>query len=163
MAVVRDLEDRFTVRPALAGDGEAFTALRIDLFRETDGIRSVEQAEDLARATLAAFAEGVRAGTCLAWLAFAPGGEAIGSAALHVWSRLPSPQNPGPAEGYFAHLYIRPEWRRKGVGTALMEATLAEARRRRLGRIRLHATEDGRALYERLGFRLRKNDMDLYL
>jgi GNAT superfamily N-acetyltransferase len=154
--------DEFQVRPAVAADGEAFTVLRIELFRETGGIRSPEQAESLARATREAFAEGLRTGTCLAWLAFSHGGEAIGSAAMHLWSRLPSPQNPGP-EGYFAHLYIRPEWRRRGAGTALMEATLAEARRLRLGRIRLHATEDGRALYERLGFRLRTNDMELYL
>jgi GNAT superfamily N-acetyltransferase len=153
----------FVVRPALAGDGEAFTSLRIDLFRETGGIRSEEQAGDLARATLAAFAEGLRGSTCLAWLAFAREGEAIGSAAmLHLRSRLPSPQNPG-GEGYFAHLYIRPEWRRQGVGTALLEATLAEARRLRLGRIRLHATEEGRTLYERHGFKPRTNEMELYL
>ncbi len=153
----------FEVRPAVAGDGEAFASLRIDLFRETGGICTEEQAESLARATREAFAAGLRTGTCLAWLAFSRGGEAIGSAALLVWSRLPSPQNPGPVEGYLAHLYIRPEWRRRGVGTALMEATLAGARRLRLGRVRLHATEEGRALYERLGFKLRTNTMELYL
>ena len=64
---------------------------------------------------------------------------------------------------HFAHLFIQEGWRRKGVGTALVEAALAEARRLRLGRVRLHATAEGRALYERLGFRLRSNDMELVL
>jgi GNAT superfamily N-acetyltransferase len=157
------LDGSFHVRPATAEDGGAFTALRIELFRETGGIRSEEQAGALARATLDAFAEGIRTGTCLAWLAFPPQGDAIGSAAMHVFDRLPSPQNPGRLEGYFAHLFIQRGWRRRGVGTALVEAALAEARRRRLGRVRLHATVEGRALYERLGFRLRTNDMELVL
>jgi GNAT superfamily N-acetyltransferase len=163
---VNDLSHSFYVRPARAEDAGAFTSLRIDLFRETGGVRSDEQADALARATLESFAEGVGDGTCLAWLAFAPAGEEagpIGSVALHVFRRLPSPQNPGRSEGYLAHLFIQRDWRRQGVGTALVEAALAEARRLRLGRVRLHATAEGRALYERLGFELRTNDMELAL
>jgi len=49
-------------------------------------------------------------------------------------------------------VYTDPAWRRRGVARAVMEAILAWCRRRRFTRIRLHASDLGRPLYESLGF-----------
>jgi GNAT superfamily N-acetyltransferase len=151
------------VRRAGSEDAEAFTAQRGALFRELGLLAPGVDAERFDAATRSAFRTGVERGTCIAWLASLPGGEIVGSSALTLLERLPSPSNPSPVEGYLAHLFVVPSQRRSGVGSALMNAAIGEARARRMGRIRLHATEPGRALYERLGFRLRTNDMELAL
>src|SRR5882762_2229177 len=44
------------------------------------------------------------------------------------------------------------EWRRRGVGTALLEALLERARKRSIRRITLHAQTHAAAFYRRFGF-----------
>lgn len=50
------------------------------------------------------------------------------------------------------NVYTEPAWRRRGVGELLMREVLAWARAERLDRLVLHASDAGRALYQRLGF-----------
>jgi GNAT superfamily N-acetyltransferase len=106
---------------------------------------------------------GVAAGTLLVWMARAPSGEALGALAMHLFSRLPSPASPTGEEGYVVNVYTAPRWRRQGVGSALMEAMVEEARRLKLGRLRLHTSEEGRKLYSRFGFREHTDNMQLVL
>jgi ribosomal protein S18 acetylase RimI-like enzyme len=66
-------------------------------------------------------------------------------------------------ECYLAELYVVPAQRGQGLGGALLEAVLAEARRRGATRIELGTSEDdrvARALYERFGFTNRERPPD---
>lgn len=59
------------------------------------------------------------------------------------------------AEGRHAivlNVYTEPAWRRRGLAELLMRRVLAWAREERLDRLVLHASQEGRRLYERLGF-----------
>ncbi len=59
------------------------------------------------------------------------------------------------AEGRHAivlNVYTEPAWRRHGLAEQLMRQVLAWARNERLDRLVLHASAEGRRLYERLGF-----------
>src|SRR5262249_24819182 len=77
--------------------------------------------------------------------------------------RLPSPRNMVPTEGYVMNVYVEPAWRRRGIASALMGAALDHARALGLGRVRLHATDDGRQTYARAGFLPREDGMELNL
>lgn len=68
-----------------------------------------------------------------------------------------------PVEGYLLSIFVAPEWRRRGVATALVAAAIHAARERGLRRIRLHSTPEGRRTYERAGFVARLNEMELRL
>lgn len=151
------------VRRAELGDVEAFTRQRVAIFAETQGLEPGPRREAFERATRAAYLDLVPREAALAWLAEGERAVAIGSCALHRLDRFPSLTNPVAFEGYVSHVWVAPEWRRRGVGSALVRALAAEARARGFTRVRLHATEEGRALYETLGFRLRSNDMELVL
>jgi predicted GNAT family N-acyltransferase len=66
-------------------------------------------------------------------------GQAIGTARL-----LP--------DGRIGRMAVLPEWRRRGVGAALMEALLQKAREQSLSRVTLHAQTHAAGFYRRFGF-----------
>src|SRR5258707_12916065 len=51
------------------------------------------------------------------------------------------------------------EWRRRGVGAALMEALLQKAREQSLSRVPLHAQTHAAGFYRRLGFSERGGEL----
>jgi ribosomal protein S18 acetylase RimI-like enzyme len=66
-------------------------------------------------------------------------------------------------ECYLAELYVTPERRGRGLGRALMEASVAEAKRRGADHMDLGTSEAdvaARGLYESLGFINRENGSD---
>jgi ribosomal protein S18 acetylase RimI-like enzyme len=72
-----------------------------------------------------------------------------------LWSRA--------LECYLAELYVVPSSRGRGLGRALLEASMAVARERGADRIELGTSEDdivARALYESLGFTNREGAAD---
>jgi GNAT superfamily N-acetyltransferase len=59
-------------------------------------------------------------------------------------------------------VYVKPALRRQGIGRKLMELVLAWARKRGCSRVRLRTSDEGRLLYETLGFRNgREMELDL--
>jgi len=153
----------FVVRPATARDAPALAALRGALFWEL-GQHSLPQ-QQAAFETRAAesFAAGLERAFCHAWLAVADTQQSIGSVALLVFPRLPTPDLPGQQEGYLLSVYTVPAWRHRGVASTLVAAAVATARELGLARIRLHATPEGQTVYTGVGFHLRDNEMELRL
>jgi GNAT superfamily N-acetyltransferase len=83
-------------------------------------------------------------------------GRMVGTAALERFSRLPegAPRRVAGADCSVERLYVHPEGRRQGVGSALMERIVAEARARGCGRMEIWTDkrfEDAHRLYGRLG------------
>ncbi len=156
-------EREFVVLRGGPADVDPFVSLRCALFEEMSRPEPPFELAALGERTRAAYLRGVEGRTLLVWLARTSAGEPIGALAMHLFSRLPSPASPRGEEGYVVNVYTRPAWRRRGVGSALMEAMLAESRRLELGRLRLHTTEDGRKLYSRFGFREHSDNMQLVL
>ncbi len=66
-------------------------------------------------------------------------GRAIGTARL-----LP--------DGRIGRMAVLREWRRRGVGAALMEALLQQAREQSMSRVALHAQTHAAGFYRRFGF-----------
>ena len=148
------------VRVAGLDDLDALVATRVALFRELGRWPAATDEPAFAAACRAAIARGLHEGTGSAWLACDAAGAVCGSAILLEFPRLPTPVDPRDREGYALNVYVAPAARRQGLATALVAAAIAEGSRRGLARIRLHATASGRAVYERLGFRGRDDEME---
>jgi GNAT superfamily N-acetyltransferase len=76
---------------------------------------------------------------------------------------IPRPRADGVAqgvEGLIVNVYTEPDWRRRGIAALLMRHVLDYTREHRIGRVLLHASDDGRPLYESLGF-VPTNEMKL--
>ena len=55
-------------------------------------------------------------------------------------------------DGHIGRMAVLSEWRGRGIGTALLETLLQEARSLGLGQVVLHAQTHALAFYARLGF-----------
>jgi len=83
-----------------------------------------------------------------------------GGAGVHLRQVLPHPlpsRNKGNKvaegrHGTIQNVFTELEWRRQGVALLLLQRIIEWARAERLDRLVLHASDTGRALYERLGF-----------
>lgn len=58
----------------------------------------------------------------------------------------------GTALAWVGMVLVDPDFRRRGIASALMDAALEHLRRRGVGTVKLDATPAGRQVYERLGF-----------
>jgi GNAT superfamily N-acetyltransferase len=79
-------------------------------------------------------------------------GRAIGMAWLAFLSRLPDPGAEAVIQADLQSVYVVPERRRRGLGTALVGAALVHASQRGASRVTVQAGQRSMPLYERLGF-----------
>ena len=71
---------------------------------------------------------------------------------LLMVAKPPSPRFPHGRTGVLFNVYTRPEARRQGLASRVMQVLLDEARSLQLDVVELHATDDGYPLYQSLGF-----------
>jgi ribosomal protein S18 acetylase RimI-like enzyme len=157
----------FAVRLATAADIAHLAHHRAAMFRDM-GTLAREQEEPLRQATAEYLRGALPRGEYLAWIAEteAPSPAIIGGAGVQLRRILPRPRPDagelelGP-EAIVLNVYVEPEWRRRGVAAALMRALLDGLAARDIRRVVLHASDEGRLLYERLGF-VATNEMRLH-
>jgi GNAT superfamily N-acetyltransferase len=108
------------------------------------------------------FLEGAIAeGTFQAWLA-QDGNRAVGGGAVII---SPWPAHPYDLEcrrATILNVYTDPDYRRRGIARGLMLRMIGWCKEQGLARVTLHASDDGRHLYESLGFEP-SNEMRLNL
>lgn len=81
------------------------------------------------------------------WIA-EPGG--CGSVEIVQW--VPGRLDPTPRRAWIHSVYIEPQFRRRGIGRQLTQTIIRWCRKRGFDWIYLHASDQGRPLYESLGF-----------
>jgi GNAT superfamily N-acetyltransferase len=101
--------------------------------------------------------ETLSSGEAGGWIAesdMGAGGSAvpIGGACL-VWKRVPpSLRNPDGREAYLLGVFVDQAWRRRGIASQLVGACVEEAREQGAAVVTLHASDEGRRLYDGMGF-----------
>lgn len=80
-------------------------------------------------------------------------GQEAGCGSICLTEELPSPDNPSGRCAYLMNIYVREAFRRHGLGGAIVERLIDEARKTGCDKIYLETTSDGRPVYESLGFR----------
>ncbi|MGY4105934.1 GNAT family N-acetyltransferase [Aeromonas encheleia] len=139
------------IREAKAADIPALVRLRMALFCELGELDDPLADGALWQATEAYFSAAARDGSARSWLVEVDG-EAVACGTLALFVRPPYPGNLAGREAYLLNMYTLPAWRKRGMASALLDVMAAYAREQRLGKLWLHASEEGRPLYERLGF-----------
>jgi GNAT superfamily N-acetyltransferase len=91
-------------------------------------------------------------GSLRAWLSLTTDGVVAGGGAVIVSPWLSRPSNLLCRQPTILNVYTYPRFRRQGVASALMQTMIGWCREQGFGYVSLHASADGRPLYETLGF-----------
>lgn len=83
-----------------------------------------------------------------------------GGVLLAAWPG--SPLNLNPRRAWILNIYVVPEFRRKGFAKEITKSLIEWCRQNGFQSVALHASEEGRSLYEGLGFKS-TNEMRLRL
>lgn len=142
--------DGFAIRRADADDIETLIGARIGMLSDLG-----ETDESVLAAVEAAFrdylAEAMSDPAFEAWIAH-DGEEDIGTAIVVFYRLPPGPRNPTGRIAHLLNVYVRPDRRRQGIATALVGHVVERAEQRGASVVDLIASDQGRHVYDRLGF-----------
>lgn len=153
------MAEGIVVRLATASDAPVVARHRVAMFTDM-GTLPAEQGPSLLVAAEAYFRRAIPAGTYVGWLATPAGraAEVVGGAGIQIREMIPRLRGDGRGidggpQGLIVNVYTESAWRRRGIAELLMREVLAFTRQRGIDNVVLHASDEGRALYEKLGFR----------
>lgn len=154
MSIIRGLST-YHVRAATLADADALVRHRIEMFTD---MGLAFDAPALDRAFRQWLAETMPAGTYKAWLVEASG-EIVGGGGLSLLPWPPGPRSMTNRLAFVYNVYTEPAHRRRGVARRLMDVIHAWCRENDILAVALNASEDGRPLYESLGYQVAPNPM----
>jgi len=150
--------DDFTIRLAGVADAPTLARHRAEMFRDMGELPD-ELYDPLVEAAQRALDECLRTGEYVAWVvcpADQPD-QIVAGAGIQLRRLLPRPEpgrrqlRRGP-EAIVLNVFTERAWRRRGLARRLMERVIAWAREHGVGRLVLHASPEGRPLYDQLDF-----------
>jgi len=106
--------------------------------------------------------ERMERGEYLHWFATEADGRIVAGAGLWLMDWPPHAIDPASRRGNILNVYTDPDYRRRGLARQLTQAALDWCRENGIRTIILHASNEGRALYESLGFKA-TNEMRIQL
>src|SRR4051794_20297360 len=139
--------DEYSLREATPQDAPALAHQRRQMF---DAISQMPQSEGdaMEAAILGYIQRAMPAGTFKSWIV-EHAGSIVAGGGLQLRTLMPRPgyvhQEP---EGLIVSMWTEPEHRRRGLGRQIIEAILAWGESDGITRFTLHASNDGRPLYE---------------
>jgi GNAT superfamily N-acetyltransferase len=101
-------------------------------------------------------------GSYRGWLAQTSDGRVVAGGGLLVYEWPGSPRDPRPRRAYIFNLYTEPEYRRRGLARRIIQAMIDWCHVEGFKSVALHYSDDGRRLYESMGFQ-QTNEMRLWL
>ena len=138
-------------RAATAADASLITRHRRAMF-DAMGSGSGERLDRMSRHFEPWLMPRLADGRYIGWITL-DGSRPVASIGLLLLDWPPHALHPEDSErGYILNLFVEPEYRRRGLARSLVAACLTEARRRNIALVSLHASAEGRPLYESLGF-----------
>lgn len=140
------------IRKATASDIDALMKSRCRTMRKVCGFgEDYEFSAEFMEATKEYFLHGDGT-TVIATDDSAGTPQIVGNATLCYTNLMPTFSHPGGKRAHLMNVHIEKGFRRKGIARRMIELLEAEAKERGVTEISLDATDDGRKLYEAMGW-----------
>lgn len=148
------MKSEITVRIAKDSDLNSVLAIRMEMLSVVNEGKTFDDA--FMERTRGYFTNGAQ----MTVLAF-DGENAVGCATICYVDVMPTYSHPTGKRAHIMNVYVRDEYRRRGIAREMMKMLLDEAKARGVTQITLDATESGRPLYKSLGFSGSEEFMEL--
>lgn len=141
--------NKIIYRKTTKADMKILMKLRLEMLREVNGLSSeYEYDENFIFESRRYFESGEQT-TVIA----SDGETLVGCASLSYTWIMPTFSHPTGNRAHLMNVYIRADYRRRGISKKMVEILIDEAKENGVTEISLDATEMGRPLYESLGFK----------
>jgi len=135
------------IREATRGEAAIILHQRRSMFRDM-GEGTVEELDRMVEVASPWLADG----SYRHWLALDASGRVAGGGGVLLSPWPANPRDPCRQRAVILNVYTEPEFRRRGIARQIMLAILAWVEGHGFRSVNLHASDEGRQLYEKLGF-----------
>jgi ribosomal protein S18 acetylase RimI-like enzyme len=137
-------------RSATPADAELIANHRAHMFADS-GQATLDSMTEMSSNFVAWVRPRLADGSYVGWL-IEDEGAVVAGAGLWLMDFPPHWMDPEPIRAYLLNFYVDPAFRGRGLAQQMLDTAIAEARRRGIQVVSLHASKLGRPIYERSGF-----------
>ncbi|MFW9999054.1 MAG: GNAT family N-acetyltransferase [Candidatus Hodarchaeota archaeon] len=152
----------YSLRKANLNDIDKLIDFRVEFLKKVQDFPSNNEIEEFRKTLKEYFLEKMKSNEFVAWMAEI-NNEIIATSGLSFLQKPPHFINMTGKFAYIMNMYTKPEWRRKGIGAALLKKLFEEIRKKGIQSVVLHSTPTGRPLYEKYGFKENDGDKEMIL
>ncbi len=145
------LPDGFTICLAREEEIDTLVMHRRSMFRDM-GYSDNATLDSMAARCQPWLLEKMKAGEYLAWLVIDAQGTVAAGAGLWLMEWIPHMIGKGTRRGNIINVYTEEKFRRRGLARNLIDVAIQWCRENGFDTIILHASDEGRGLYESMGF-----------
>ena len=153
--------ESITLRRATLADAAAIAQHRRSMFRDM-GHGDEKALNSMMARFLPWLERKMESGEYLAWLAVTIEGRVVAGAGLWLMDWPPHMRGSSALRGNILNVYTEPGFRRQGLARRLVATVLDWCKNNKIDVVILHASREGRPLYESMGFEA-SNEMRINL
>ena len=139
------------IREAMPGEAAIILHHRRSMFRDM-GEGTVEELDRMVEAARPWLARALADGSYRHWLALDSSNHVVGGGGVLLCPWPANPRDPCAQRAVILNVYTESEFRKRGVARQVMLVILDWLRAQGLRSVNLHASQEGRHLYEKMGF-----------
>jgi GNAT superfamily N-acetyltransferase len=153
----QDASDTFQIRRATAQDADIIAWHRARMFQDMGDV-SGDAFEILRIKARPQLEQWIDSGDYIGWIATPADSPKtiVGGAGVQLQPILPRPLDVSTIgegrQGTIVNVFTEPQWRRRGIACLLIREIIIWSKNEQLDRLILHASDEGRSIYKKLGF-----------
>lgn len=148
----------YTFKKASIADLDMLVETRIKVLRAANLLDNQVDMSEVETESREYYEKALRDGSHTAYLVFDVD-KFIGAGGVSYFTVMPTYHNPSGRKAYIMNMYTDPEYRRRGIAYKTLEYLVADVKSKGITMITLEATDAGRPLYEKYGFRIMESEM----
>ena len=145
---------------ATIDDIDILTETRIEVLRAANKLSDDVDMSEVKRQSYNYYKKALCDGTHIAYLVFDKSCF-VGAGGVSFFQVMPTYHNPSGNKAYIMNMYTNPEYRRKGISYKTLDMLVKDTKAKGITAISLEATDMGRPLYEKYGFKRMNDEMEL--
>ncbi len=145
------MQSEITIREATPSESAIVLHQRRSMFRDM-GEGTIEELDRMEEVAGPWLVRTLADGSYHHWLALDNSGHVVGGGGVLLCPWPANPRDPCTQRAVILNMFTEPQFRKQGIARQVMLAILAWIKQQGLHGVNLHASEEGRSLYEKLGF-----------